>query len=333
MAEGEHEVNDRAVSVLENYDMEVLRTFKGRGTIICETANGFRVLKEYKGSIEKLRLLELLQEKLDRLVRSDRLIKNKDGELFSRDNDGAAYIVKEQLEGRECNYKNEEEILQSFRTMAKLHLTMRDTGELAGSMKLPYYVEEMEKHTRECRHVKNYLRRLRTKTDFERALLREYPYFMEKAEKITEQAGGEDRKEYGEFVRKNGMFCHGDYQYHNVIFSKSGVSVINLEHFVPDSGVRDFCLLFRKISEKAGWQLGLGDKILAAYQVNRDFTPSELRQIYYRLAYPDKFWKIVNFYYNSKKSWTPDKNMEKLDNLVRQERAKEHLVETLFGGN
>ena len=54
-------MNDRAISVLENYDMEVTRTFKGRGTIVCETGNGFRVLKEYKGNTEKLELLDLLQ--------------------------------------------------------------------------------------------------------------------------------------------------------------------------------------------------------------------------------------------------------------------------------
>ena len=70
--------------------------------------------------------------------------------------------------------------------------------------------------------------------------------------------------------------------------------------------------------------------MLDAYQANRSFAPIELKQLYYRLAYPDKFWKIVNFYYNSKKSWIPDKNMEKLENLVKQEKAKEKLLKTLF---
>ena len=30
-------MNDRAVGILEQYDIEVVRTVKGRGTIICET--------------------------------------------------------------------------------------------------------------------------------------------------------------------------------------------------------------------------------------------------------------------------------------------------------
>lgn len=323
-------MNDKAVSVLENYDMEVIRTFKGRGTIICDTTKGLRVLKEYNGSTEKLELLELLQEKVNHIVRTDMIVRNKEGELFCKDSDGITYIVKEQIEGRECNYKNEEEILQAFRAMAKLHQTMRDNSDMAGSMPIHYYVEEMEKHTKECRRVRNYLRRLKIKTDFERALLQEYNYFMERAEDIMQKAMEEDREEYENFVRTNGFFCHGDYQYHNVIFVKNDIAVINLERFAPDSGVRDFYLLFRKISEKSDWSLALGEKMLAAYESNRSFTPMERKQLYYRLAYPDKFWKIVNFYYNSKKSWIPDKNMEKLENLVNQERAKEKLLKAIF---
>ena len=53
-------MNDRAVSVLEKYDIEVLRSWKGRGAILCETKTGITILKEYKGSGTRL----LLQQKL-----------------------------------------------------------------------------------------------------------------------------------------------------------------------------------------------------------------------------------------------------------------------------
>lgn len=323
-------MNDRGVSVLENYDMEVTRTFKGRGTIVCETGKGFRVLKEYKGNTDKLELLDLLQSELNETVKTDRLIRNKDGGLFCKDTDGTVYIVKEQLDGRECNYKSEDEILQAFRIMAKLHMGMRHTGEIIKVLPFHYYAEEMEKHTIECKHARNYLRKLKIKSDFERALLKEYGYFMQKAEDILKQVKAEDKSVYENFVRTNGFFCHGDYQYHNVVFMKNDIAVINLERFALDSGVRDFYLLFRKISEKTDWSVSLGEKMLDAYQSNRSFSPIELKQLYYRLSYPEKFWKIVNFYYNSKKSWIPDKNMEKLESLVNQERAKEKLLKTLF---
>ena len=40
-------MNDRCVSLLDNYDVEVLRTTKGRGAILCETNQGMLIFKEY----------------------------------------------------------------------------------------------------------------------------------------------------------------------------------------------------------------------------------------------------------------------------------------------
>ena len=115
-------MNDKAVNVLEQYDMTVNRTFKGRGTIICDTDQGMRVLKEYRGRTEKLELLFQLQGKLKDSLRTDTLIRTKEGALFVKDLDNSVYILEEQVEGKECSYKNEEDIVKACGEMAKLHL-------------------------------------------------------------------------------------------------------------------------------------------------------------------------------------------------------------------
>ena len=43
-------MNDKTLAVLEKYDIEVLRSWKGRSAILCETKTGIKILKEYKGS-------------------------------------------------------------------------------------------------------------------------------------------------------------------------------------------------------------------------------------------------------------------------------------------
>ena len=326
-------MNDRAVSILEQYDIEVVRTVKGRGTIICETPQGCKVLKEYKGRTDKLEILNALQLGMQEAVRTDMLIRNKEGELFCKDADGTIYILKEQITGRECSYKNEEDIRQAFALMAKLHLAMARANP-DGASQLPIrnlYTEEMSKHTRECRHIQNYLRHLKSKSDFERALLRRYDYFLDQAQKITAKACEEDMDQYRKRIEQQGLFYHGDYQYHNVIFDRNDTYVINLERFGRDSGVRDLYLLFRKISEKTDWSLHLGSRMLEAYEGVRTLEEWERKQLAFRLVYPDKFWKIVNFYYNSRKSRIPDKTIEKLETLSAQEQARQKLIKTLFG--
>lgn len=324
-------MNDKAVSILEHYDVEILRTCKGRGSIIFETKQGLKVLREYNGQIGRLALQDKLQQNMNDIIETDMIVRNKEGELYSKDTDETVYVVKDYIDGRECSYKSEEDIIAAMKTMAKMHNAMVNINE-PELQKLPVhnYVEEMTKHTKECRHIRNYIRRQSSKTPFERALLREYDYFLEKAAAITQMAMEEDMSLYEKRVGDRGLFFHGDYQYHNVLFPGNNICVINFEKFGRDSGVRDLYLLFRKISEKSNWSISLGNQMLEAYYAYRDLEEWELKQLYYRLSYPDKFWKIVNFYYNSRKAWIPDKNLEKLENLISQEKEKEKLLHTLF---
>ena len=328
-------MNDKAVNVLEQYDMTVSRTFKGRGTIICDTDQGMRVLKEYRGRTEKLELLFQLQGKLKDSLRTDTLIRTKEGALFVKDLDNSVYILEEQVEGKECSYKNEEDIVKACGAMAKLHLKfMTPQSEKICLMPVFFYADEMERHTVECKRVRNYLRKLHNKTEFERALLKEYDYFLEKAVDVTRRAREESQAEYEAYVNSNGLYCHGDYQYHNVIFGKGNggayTGIVNLEHFAHDAGARDFYLLFRKISEKCDWSLDMAQSMLDAYQNRRVFPPIEWRSLCLRLAYPEKFWKIINFYYNSRKSWMPNRNYDKLESLIHQEKNREKLLNKFF---
>lgn len=244
-------MNDRAVGVLEQYDVTVSRTFKGRGTMICETDLGMCVLKEYRGKSEKLELLNGLQEKIADGIKTDTLVRNREGGLSVKDTDNSTYILKRQIDGRECSYKSEDDIQKAFGTMARLHLKMTES-QAEYEMPIFFYGDEMVKHTKECRRVKNYLSRLRTKTDFERRLLTEYDYFLKKAEEVTSLVLMESKAEYEAYIKSNGLYCHGDFQYHNVIFPKGqgNPCLINFEHFARDTGRVIFTLCSGKYRRK-----------------------------------------------------------------------------------
>jgi CotS family spore coat protein len=226
--------------------------------------------------------------------------------------------------------------------MARMHLRfmtpiiydepLNDTQTF--DMPVRFYADEMERHTKECRRVYNYLRERPRKSDFERALLKEYDYFLDKAQAVTKKAQGESRAEYEAYVRSNRLYCHGDYQYHNLLFGKNGegayTAIVNMEHIKQEAGVSDFYLFFRKVCQKYDWSIPHAQNMLEAYQNRRTLPPIELRSLRLMLEYPEKFWKLVDRYYNSKKSWMPKNNAEKLENLVRQEKNKEKLINKLF---
>ncbi len=78
---------------------------------------------------------------------------------------------------------------------------------------------------------------------------------------------------------------------------------MNFEKCQADGPVRDLYLLLRKLLEKSEWDAEWGRVLLAAYESVRPLKPYERQDLFYRLSYPEKLWKIVNFYYNSGKAW------------------------------
>ena len=121
-------MNDRAVSLLEQYELEVMHTRKGRGAILCETDRGLLIFKEYGGSPEHLGVQDALLKKLSESgrVEAESLIPTKEGELYVKDNDGVRYILKTYRDGRECNIRERAECLEAINVLARLHFCTQE---------------------------------------------------------------------------------------------------------------------------------------------------------------------------------------------------------------
>ncbi len=329
-------MNDRAVELLGQYDIEVVRTRKGRSAIVCDTADGCFIFKEYMGNDKRAELQNRLLQKIAAAgkVRTESIIPAREGGLLVKDGDGTAYILKTWQDGRECNISDRGECVQAVKLLAKLHECMELPADEARDFAVFSPEKEYEKHNREIRRVKKYLKQKGQKQPFEVSLLGSCDYFLEQALEVTEEW-----KQYKEaFDRRDARaekagtvtFCHGDYQYHNILMGPGGWFVANFEKCLSDYPVRDLYLLLRKLLEKGNWSVAMGSELLQAYEKERPLSAENRIDLYYRLAYPEKFWKIANFYYNSGKAWIPGKNQEKLDKLIAQEKEKQRFLNEVF---
>ena len=323
-------MNDRTTAVLEKYDIEVLRSWRGRGAILCDTKTGIKVLKEYKGSREKLAIQKTLLQNIKRngYANVEEIIPSKEGELLVQDEDMIFYYLKEYRNGKECNIREYKDCSKTAESMADLHMAMKLPDFVEENNIEPYILpKEFEKHNRELRHIRKYLKEKRQKNDFEYYLYQHFDVFLKKAENILEEMNKHSALFSEASLKKNGNLCHGEIQHHNALFTEDGVFFINFEKFVLDSPMRDLSLFFRKMMEKNNWSEELGKLILDSYQKKRKLSQEEKYQLYCRLSYPEKFWKIANFYYNSSKTWIPEKNMEKLKKIRIQEEEKNKFLE------
>ena len=321
-------MNDRAVGLLEQYDCEVLKTRKGRGAILCETDKGDMIFKEYPGNLEKARLQDRLLSQIHEKgeVRVETLIPTKEGQLLVKDHEEKAYILKTYFDGRECNIFDKAECVEAVRLLARLHGSMQLEIEEGGSFYAPE--KEYEKHNRELKKVKRYLRDKGQKTWFEICLQQSLDYFLEQAERVTQEW-----KQYSLLTPgqpESRRFCHGDFQYHNIIRLENDWYIVNFEKIIRDNPVRDLYLFMRKLLEKSDWSVALGRELLEVYEERMPLSAYSRIDLYYRLAYPEKFWKIVNFYFNARKAWMPERNLEKLQKLLDQEEEKQHFLDEIF---
>lgn len=327
-------MNDRAVGLLEQYDIEVANTKKARGAFVCETDKGSLIFKEYNGNQEKLAVQNRILTAVENAgkVWAEQILPNKEGNLYVQDSDGSRYILKTYREGRECNIADRQECVEAVKLLAKLHDCTRIERLPEDTITVYSPSWEYEKRNRELKKVRKYLKQRSQKTLFEINLTHCFDAFYEQALAVTE-----GWKSYGvESDSENGtklpyyICCHGDYQYHNILFDGKEWFMINFEKWVVDNPIRDLFLLLRKLLEKNKWSLELGKQLIQTYEAEQPISSISKIDLYYRLSYPEKFWKIVNFYYNSGKAWIPDKNQEKLDKLLAQEQEKKHFLEEAF---
>lgn len=326
-------MNDRAVSLLEQYEIEVLRTRKGRGAIICDTNQGCLIFKEYTGNEDRIAMQNKVLNHIGEAeqVAVEAIIPTAENTLFVKDNDGVKYILKTYREGRECNIYDKSECVEAVKVLARLHESMEISEELIENVPVFSQEKEYEKHNKELKKVRKYLQQRSQKTWFEISLLNTFDYFLEQALQVSEEW-----KQYQEVKDRNtdgtqtNTFCHGDYQYHNILRCEKDWFIINFEKCMRDDPIRDLYLLLRKLLEKSNWSVTLGKELLAAYESERPVSALSRIDLYYRLAYPEKFWKIANFYYNSGKAWIPERNSEKLEKLMIQEKEKQQFLEEVF---
>lgn len=321
-------MNERNTEVLEQYELEIRALRRGRGAWICETDQGLKLLREYKGTKKRLEfeesVLNTLREQSNLLV--DQYRRNKEGELLSVSEDGSRYIVKDWFLDPECNVQSEEEAVRAVARIAALHRLLRriETEEEwnLGSILTEPMAEEMERHNRELRRVRNYISRKRKKTEFEICVMGDFPLFFEQAQ---EAANG-----LAAMVREQGTpgryLCHGELNQHHILMGTGTVAIIEFNRMHLGVQAGDLYHFIRKVMEKHGWNLNLGLKLLDAYNRILPMEKKDREYLYYLFLYPEKYWKQLNFYYNASKAWIPARNVEKVKNLERQQENRNRFL-------
>jgi len=342
-------VEDRSQEIFSKYDLTIYNTYRTRGALLLETDKGWKLLCSYEGGENRLEF----EDALKMHIRThgypgvDSYVRNIAGSIISANTLGEKYIMKDWYDGDECNLKKEDKVRLATENLANLHQAMRSVNipyEQRAGFEQSDLSAVFEKRTRELKRVKTYIRKQKQKNNFEVQYLNVCEEFYQDALDAMEELKQIPYQKMREEAVLNGTVSHGSYTYHNILImnrmtiSESLVQAAELSNGYGKAvttnfekaefglQVADLYQFIRKVMEKNDWNIPLGEMILEEYQKVNPLSADEFRLLSIMLRYPEKFWKITNFYFNNKKSWIPQKNVQKLLTIKEQVENKKKFL-------
>lgn len=329
-------MDDKIAELLAQYDLTVYRAGRVKGAWILETEQGLKHLGSMGYSEGKIRFEQKIKEFASAKGFSslDFYVPNREQQFLVQGPYNETFVMRNWFLGEECNAKCREEILLAVKTLAKLHTCMVGvplTEEEKAFCVQPKLTEMLEKRNKELRRVRTYIRAKKQKSLFEQKFLSQFEFQFSLAEQALERLDKEEYNRYYDEKLREGSMLHGSFTHHSVlVLPQEAMAVTGFDKVTAGIQIFDFYLFFRKMMEKWEWNIALGAEMLSAYDAIRPIPQEEHRLLHILLEYPEKFWKVANQYYNNRKSWIPEKNMQKLLQTMEQAEKKEESIRALF---
>lgn len=309
-----------------------------KGAYLLETAQGLKLFGSCHVSEGKAEFEQKVKQTLADagFADTDRYVRTREGTLLVQGPYNETFLMRDWFDGEECNVRRTEQILTAVRTLAELHLRLGHV-ELTETEQTfcqqPSVPDLLCRRNKELRRVRTYIRDKKQKSAFESMYLNQFPKLYEQAEEAAEWLEKERYLEYYKKALEEKRMLHGNFTHHSVLMLPKGeTAVINFEKASTGIQIHDFYLFFRKMMEKYDWDTAIGYDMIDTYSSVRPIPEQEQELLLVLLWYPEKFWKIANHYYNNRKSWIPQKNMQKLILTMEQAERKQECLKQLFPG-
>lgn len=304
--------------IAENYGLDIKNLFPYKDTFMIVTAQGRKVVKRIPFSVDRLRFVHGAKEHLARngFENTDRYICTLSGDPGFLYNNGC-YTLTDFSEGRESNFDNDSDVKKAAVALAYLHKASRGYVPPADSKvqddlgKLPGF---FSKRLDDIKKMKKQAKK--GKSRFDQLFLQYVDYFIESGEKALTEIELSEYAAVTEKTRNEGLFCHHDYTHHNILMEGEKVIVTNFDYCCYELRVYDIANFIRRKMRKCDWDISKTALITESYNSVETLSGAELEVMRIILEFPQKFWRVVNRYYNSRRSWSEKSFIVRLQEVI-----------------
>lgn len=235
--------------------------------------------------------------------------------------DGNVYTMVDLIEGRECEFDDDRDVIAATEALALMHKAAhgffpKGCYVQCGLGKLP---DSFKKRLEEIRKLRRKAEKERNGFDY--LFIENFDHFYETGIKSLEILFGSRYSKLVEQTRKEGMICHRDYSYQNILIKGDRTSIINFDYCSIELKIYDIVNILRRRMRKCNWDINKAKLILNTYRNIEPLSQDELKVMKSMLQFPQKFWRVINRYYNSKRHWAQKNFTIMLEDVIKEKDA------------
>ncbi len=299
---------DLDIDLFKIYNLNVIDVVPLRKSYIIATDRGNKILKRVDYSLDRLKFINnsveyLIAQGFDRLVKYD---KNIDGHLFTwwKNN---VYILRDYLEGEECDYSNELDVSITINTIAEMHraskgLPYEYNGKFSSLNKFIIGEKDDVKKLKEYRDSINIYR---NKTEFHKLFT---SYVDQAIDSLNQGIRLIEEADYQNICHKEEYiaFCYEDLAYQNIVIKNEKGYITDLDEALIDFRVQDLCNLIRRMNREEIKGEDLTKKVIDIYSETNRLNEEELQLLKGMLLIPKNFINISKDYFERRRNFSEE---------------------------
>lgn len=322
----------RETEISTQYQIVIYEMIPMKGVYLLKTDKGNKCLKKINYGQNKLLYIYKAKDTIQSngFSRIDKYFLTADGSPYAMVNEDL-YIMTDWIDGKECDFKKEDELRKAAENLAEFHSCARGF-EYDANIKMRNDIGKLvttyERRVSTLNKMRDIARKTKKKSEFDLLYLANVEYFMQLAKAAVREV---DIRSYGKVCQgamEDKVLCHHDYTYHNILIDASNAAyIVDFDYCKEEVQIYDLSTLIVKALKRVDWNPAYGETILRSYDSVRKISMDEMHIMKTMLRFPQRFWRLSNRYYYREAGWSEATFLKKMREIVNEKEKCAEFVD------
>ncbi len=314
----------REFEIERQFHIKIENIRPNRGVYLVKTDQGTKCLKKINYGTQKLLFVYGAKEHLIKngFPNVDKYCLNIDGSPYAIINEDI-YTLSEWIDGKECDFKNEEHLIKAARSLAHMHMASKGYEPPENSKlktDLGRWPNLIEKRVRSLDKMRDMGRKKSIKSNFDLNYIKTMQFYKDLGKRAMNVILESDYLELCRIAEEEKTFCHHDFTYHNIIIDREDqINVIDFDYCKREIRTYDISAFIIKVLKRLDWNIEFAKLIIDSYNEVSPLKPCEYRVLFGFLLFPQRFWRLANRYYYNEVNWPLNTFNNKMEELISEQ--------------